>query len=140
VSVEADFLDTNVILYLLSGDATKADRAQALLDAGGTISVQVLNEFASVARRKAGCTWPEIGEILATVRALCRVRPLTVEVHERARALAARYEVPFYDALIAASALDAGCTTLWSEDFQDGQPLEDRLRIRNPFAAADTQD
>lgn len=90
MSVEADFLDTNVILYLLSGDATKADRAQALLDAGGTISVQVLNEFASVARRKAGCTWPEIGEILATVRALCRLRPLTVEVHDRARALAAR--------------------------------------------------
>jgi predicted nucleic acid-binding protein len=56
VSIEADFLDTNVILYLLSGDATKADRAQALLDAGGTISVQVLTEFASVARRKLGCT------------------------------------------------------------------------------------
>jgi len=122
VSVEADFLDTNVILYLMSGDAAKADRAQALLDAGGTISVQVLNEFASVARRKLGCTWPEIGEILATVRALCPVRPLTVEVHDRARAL------------------DAGCTTLWSEDFQDGQLLEDSVRIRNPFVSVLTTD
>lgn len=140
MSVEADFLDTNVVLYLLSGDAAKADRAQALLDAGGTISVQVLNEFASVARRKLGCTWPEIGEILVTVRALCRMRPLTVEVHDRARALAARYEVPFYDALIAASALDAGCATLWSEDFQDGQLLEESLRIRNPFRTDATPD
>lgn len=140
MSEEADFLDTNVILYLLSGDAAKADRTQALLEAGGTISVQVLNEFASVARRKLGCTWPEIGEILATVRALSRVRPLTVEVHDRARALAARYGLPFYDALIAASALEAGCTTLWSEDFQDGQLLEEGLRIRNPFATAATQD
>ena len=140
MSVEADFLDTNVILNLMSGDAAKADRAQALLDAGGTISVQVLNEFASVARRKLGCTWPEIGEILATVRALCPVRPLTVEVHDRARARAARYGVPFYDALIAASALDAGCTTLWSEDFQDGQLLEDSVRIRNPFVSVLTTD
>lgn len=74
------------------------------------------------------------------MRALCRVRPLTVEVHDRARALAARYEVPLYDSLIAASALDAGCTTLWSEGFQDGQLLEDRLPVRNPFAAGGSQD
>ena len=74
------------------------------------------------------------------MRALCPVRPLTVEVHDRARALAARYGVPFYDALIAASALDAGCTTLWSEDFQDGQLLEDSVRIRNPFVSVLTTD
>ena len=56
MSIDADFLDTNVILYLLSGDTPNADRAQALLDAGGAISVQFLNEFASVTRRKLGCT------------------------------------------------------------------------------------
>ena len=46
------FFDTNVLLYLLSDDATKADRAESLLASGGTISVQVLNEFASVAAGK----------------------------------------------------------------------------------------
>lgn len=65
------FLDTNVLLYLLSADAAKADRAEALLAAGGVISVQVLNEFANVASRKLAMTWPEIREILAAVRTTC---------------------------------------------------------------------
>ena len=51
------FFDTNVVLYLFSADAAKADRAEALLAAGGLISVQVLNEFAAVARHKLGMTW-----------------------------------------------------------------------------------
>jgi predicted nucleic acid-binding protein len=135
VSAESDFFDTNIILCLLSEDAAKADRALALLGAGGTVSVQVLNEAASVARRKRALDWDEIGALLGTVRGLCPVRALTVGVHELALRLAARYRLPFYDALIAASALDAGCTTLWSEDFQDGQVLDGRLRICNPFSA-----
>lgn len=139
MSAESDFFDTNVILYLLSEDAAKADRALALLDSGGTVSVQVLNEAASVARRKLGLDWDEIGELLGTVRGLCPVRALTAEVHDLALRLAARYQLPFYDALIGASALDAGCTTLWSEDFQDGQVLDGRLRIRNPFSAGTAQ-
>jgi predicted nucleic acid-binding protein len=139
VSAESDFFDTNVILYLLSEDAAKADRALALLASGGTVSVQVLNEAASVARRKLDLDWDKIRELLGTVRSLCPVRALTVEVHELALRLAARYRLPFYDALIAASALEAGCTTLWSEDFQDGQVLDERLRICNPFPAGTAQ-
>jgi len=136
VSAETDFFDTNVILYLLSEDATKADQAEALLASRGTISVQVLSEFVSVARRKLDCDWVEVRDVLATVRALCPVRALTVEVHDLGLRLAERYGLPVYDAMIAASALDCGCTTLWSEDFQDGQVLDGRLRVRNPFAAA----
>ena len=64
------FFDTNVVLYLLSEDAGKADRAEELLASGGRISVQVLNEFATVASRKLSMGWPEIGEILAQVRAV----------------------------------------------------------------------
>lgn len=139
MSTATDFLDTNILLYLLSADTAKADRAEALLTAGTSISVQVLNECASVARRKLRCDWTEIAEILATLRALCPVRPLTVEVHDLGLRLAERYGLPVYDAMIAASALDAGCITLWSEDFQDGQVLDGSLRIRNPFADAPGQ-
>ncbi len=67
------FFDTNVLLYLLSGDASKADRAEALVVGGGVISVQVLNEFASVASCKLGMSWAEIREVLQTIRAVCRV-------------------------------------------------------------------
>jgi len=86
---EADaFFDTNVLLYLLSNDAAKADRAEALLAAGGVLSVQVLNEVAVVASRKLGLAWPEIREVLGTVQSLCQVEPMTVATHERGLAIA----------------------------------------------------
>lgn len=127
------FFDTNVILYLLSADAAKADRAEELLAIGGVISVQVLNEFAAVASRKLGMTWPEIREILAQIRVVCPVEPLSVDTHDKALQVAERYGISTYDALIVASGLMAGCTTLYSEDMQDGLVIERQLTIRNPF-------
>lgn len=127
------FFDTNVVLCLLSGDAAKADRAEELISGGGVISVQVLNEFAAVASRKLGMAWPEIREILAPLRAVCHIVPLDLATHERGLHLAERWRLPFYDALIVASALRAGCKLLYSEDFQDGRSFEKQLTVRNPF-------
>ncbi|MBA2592222.1 MAG: PIN domain-containing protein [Pseudomonadota bacterium] len=127
------FHDTNIVLYLLSSDPVKADCAEALLAAGGRISVQVLNEFVAVATRKFGMSWSEIGEILSIVRAVCRVEPLTVETHDRARLIAERYRFGFYDALIVATALLSGCTVLYSEDLQAGQKIDSQLTVVNPF-------
>jgi len=93
------FFDTNVLLYLLSGDAAKADRAEELISGGGVISVQVLNEFAAVASRKLGMAWPEIREILAQLRAVCHIVPIDLETHEVGLHLAERRQLPFYDAL-----------------------------------------
>lgn len=127
------FFDTNVVLYLLSGDTVKADQAEELLAIGGMISVQVLNEFAAVASRKLHMSWPEIREVLAQVRAVCQVDPMSVDTHDRAAQVAERYGLSIYDALIVAAALLADCTTLYSEDMQDGQVIERQLTIRNPF-------
>jgi predicted nucleic acid-binding protein len=63
------------------------------------------------------------------------VHPLTVEIRETGLALAERYRLSIYDAMIAASALHADCDTLWSEDMQDGLVLDGRLRVVNPFHA-----
>jgi predicted nucleic acid-binding protein len=130
--VEA-FFDSNVVLYLLSGDAAKADRAETLLAEGGAVSVQVLNEVANVARRKLGMSWAEVNDLLAQVRAVCRVEPLTVEAHRRGVALAERHGFSVYDAMIIASALESGCNTLYTEDLQDGQRIEESLIVQNPF-------
>jgi predicted nucleic acid-binding protein len=127
------FLDTNVLLYLLAADQRKADRAEAVVAEGGVISVQVLNEFAAVASRKLAMRYPEIREVLEPIRAICEVRPVTVETHEKGLLLAERYGFSVYDAMIVASALLAGCGTLYSEDFQRGQTIDDGLVIRNPF-------
>lgn len=128
-----NFFDTNVLLYLLSADAAKADRAEELLAGGGTVSVQVLNEFASVASRKLHMPWDEIREVLAQVRVVCVVEPMGLETNDAALRVAQRYGLSICDALIVAAALLAGCKTLQSEDMQDGQLIEGKLTIRNPF-------
>ena len=130
------FFDTNVLVYLASGDAAKADRAEATLAKGGSISVQVLNELANVARRKMQMSWDETHAFLNMLRGLLTVHPLTVETHETGLRLAGRYGLSIYDSMIAASALDAGCDTLWSEDMQHGMKLDEDLRIANQFRGA----
>jgi predicted nucleic acid-binding protein len=128
------FFGTNVLLYLLSGDASKADRAEALVAAGGIISVQVLNEFASVASRKLGMSWPEIREVLETILAVCRVEPLGLETHDLGLAFAERYGFSIYDGTILASAQLAGCRVVFTEDLQHGKVIDERLKIINPFS------
>jgi predicted nucleic acid-binding protein len=135
MSAAEPFFDTNVLLYLLSADAARADRAEALLAGKGTISVQVLNEFAAVTTRKLRMPLKEVRAILGTIRRVCSVQPLTVETHDRALDLVRRYGYSIYDSLVVASALLAGCDRLYSEDFQHGQLIDRRLRIVNPFIA-----
>ena len=126
------FFDTNILVYAQQ-NGVKADKARALLAAGGALSVQVLNEFAAVARRKLGKDWDEIGEAIEDALAL--VDPplsLTMTLHAAAREIARDHGFGFYDALIVAAALDAGCDTLLSEDLQGGRVFG-ALRIINPF-------
>ncbi len=127
------FFDTSVLLYLLSGDYRKADRVEQLLSDRGTISVQVLNEFAAVALRKLRMQLGDIREILNTVRAVCQVEAVTVATHDRGLAVNERYGFSLYESLIVSSALMAGSQVLYSEDLQDGQVIDGQLRVSNPF-------
>lgn len=130
------FFDTNVLIYALADDDPKAGIAEKLLADGGLVSVQVLNEFVAVARRKLKLSWSEVNDALNRFRVLCPPPvPLTVEMHDAALRLAERFEFGIYDATIVAAALRAGCTTLYTEDLQDGQLVDGQLTIRNPFAA-----
>lgn len=126
------FIDSNVVLYLLSGDAAKADRAQALLAAGAIISVQVLNEVTSVCLRKLKMPWQEIDALLMAVKAACEVIPLTLASHEKAVELAKRFQLSFYDANIVACAVMSGASTLLTEDMQHAQHING-LTLQNPF-------
>ncbi len=130
------FIDTSVLLYLLSANTTKADRVEELLSQPGMISVQVLNEFASVATRKLSLTFRETREILGTVRKVCRVEELNAETHDRGLDVAERYRLSVYDAMIVAAALQAGCRTLYSEDLQHRQVINRQLTVMNPFTSA----
>lgn len=126
------FLDTNVVLYLLSADAVKANRAEALLMEGAVVSVQVLNEVTSVCLRKLRMPWFEIETLVGTVNAHCDVQPLTAQSHAQAMRLAQRHRLSFHDAHVVSSALLAGASMLYSEDTHNGLAIGG-LQIRNPF-------
>lgn len=128
-------VDSNVIVYLFSQDAAKADQAEAILlsDPRPVISTQVMNEVTLVLRRRMALEWPEINELLDDVEAFCEVVPVTLEIHKQARYIAEHYGFRFYDACIVAFALDEGCEVLYSEDMQHHQVIFDRLTIINPF-------
>jgi predicted nucleic acid-binding protein len=126
------FFDTNILVYAQQTGG-KADRARALFTGGGKLSVQVLNEFTAVSRRKQRRDWREIAEAVSDV--LTMVDPplaLTLDLHAAARALAEDHRLSFYDALIVASAIEAGCDILYSEDMQHGGTIGG-LAIVNPF-------
>ncbi|HET9406982.1 MAG TPA: PIN domain-containing protein [Candidatus Sulfotelmatobacter sp.] len=128
------FFDTNVLIYAISDAEPKAARAEALLASGGVVSVQVLNEFTSVARRKLQMQWPEITQALNDFLVLCpEPMPILLSTHEVALKIAQKYGFGVFDALVVASAIQAKCETLYSEDLQDGQVLENALTVRNPF-------
>ena len=129
------FLDTNVLVYAALQPDARSEAARALMARGGTISVQVLNEFVNVAHRKLRRSWPEITTAVGAIRALCPPPvPIILATHEVALRIASRTGYQFYDALVIAAALESGCTTLFSEDLQDGQVIEGSLTIRNPFS------
>lgn len=127
------FLDTNILVYAFAENDARNEAAVLLLQEGGVISVQVLNEFVNVSRKKLKRPWDEIESELAVIRAL--LAPplgLTMRHHEMAVSIAKRFGFGLYDSLIVASAALANCSVLYTEDLQDGQIIEG-VTIRNPF-------
>lgn len=129
------FFDTNILVYAQEISA-KANRARSLFAGGGKLSVQVLNEFTAVLRRKQQRDWQEIAEAIFDVLAVVDPPlPLTFDLHIAARALAEDHQLSLYDALIVAAAIEAGCDTLFTENMQHGRNFGN-LTIVNPFLAS----
>ena len=129
------FFDANVLIYAVAENDPRSAQAEVLLASGGVLSVQILNEFVSVTRRKILMSWSDVSEALDAFRVLCpSPLPITMEIHEAALKIAEKHGYNIYDALVIAAALEAGCTTLYSENLHDGLTIDGQLTIRNPFA------
>ncbi len=129
------FIDTNVIIYSLGQKSAKAALAAPLFAHHPTLSTQVLSETANVALKKLALPLLETGKLLAMLEATCQVEIVTPATMQRALDIAGRYGFSWFDSLIVASALDAGCGTLYTEDLQHGQVIEGKLTVANPFIA-----
>jgi predicted nucleic acid-binding protein len=126
------FFDTNILIYAYSTDVRR-ERALSIVAGGGVISAQVLNEFTNMLRKKQKQDWSIIETALRSLRFLFPdILPLTSETHAVALELARDHGLAFYDALIVASAIEANCKTLYSEDLQHDRVIAG-LTIRNPF-------
>lgn len=135
------FIDTNVLIYWVD-DSARADVVEQLLAQQAVISVQVLNEFANVLRKKRAMPLPDVEALCTTLIDTCDVLDLSVRTHQTALALMARYQLSVYDANIVAAAALSDCAVLYTEDMQDGLNLKlpgsagtNSLLIRNPFRA-----
>ena len=134
-----DFIDSNVLVYLFEEtDTEKRKRAERLVyhsleNGTGCISYQVVQETLNVVTRKLGATPEAAGRLLDNVLIpLWQIYP-TPALYRRAVALQDRYKFSFYDSLIVAASLEAGCVRLYTEDLQHGQQIQD-LTVQNPFA------
>ncbi len=127
------FFDTNTLLYLLSSDNNKADWISQNLQQSNVISVQVLNEFTFASLRKIKISNTELDEFLDLFKSTFSVRAIDLETFDTGLMVSRRYGYQHYDAMIIASALQAGCERLYSEDMQHRQIIDKRLQIVNPF-------
>ncbi|MGW8191266.1 PIN domain-containing protein [Sphingomonas hankookensis] len=129
----SSFLDTNVLLYASADDARRP-HAQKLLDGMSVISVQCLNEFAAVSRRKQQVGWTELRERIDLIRTgTAHIVPLADAIHRDGLRIAERYRLSIYDSVIVAAGLSAGCDRLWSEDLHHGLVIDGRMEVCNPF-------
>jgi len=131
--VSGAFFDSNILLYSIYEGEARRERAKEIILAGGTISVQCLIEFVLVTRRKLGMPWASIVEARDTLISLCRVVPVTIEIHLLGVGIAERYKVGIYDGMILAAAIRSRCDVLYSEDMHHGLVVDDRLKIINPY-------
>jgi predicted nucleic acid-binding protein len=131
------FLDTNVLIYAFASSDVREARAKAVVANGGRISVQVVNEFIDVSRRKRGWSWDRVEQTLEVVHGLVgRPLSLTDETYRLAIRIARDHGFRIYDSLIISAAKLAGCTVVMSEDMQARQVVEG-VEIRNPFMSPD---
>ena len=127
------FIDTNIIIYALGQNSPKAHIAAPLFVDSPVISTQVLSETANVASKRLAQSASEIRKLISSLETICRVEIITLVTIHTALEIRERYNFSWYDSLIVASALEAECDILYSEDMQNGQVINDSLRIVNPF-------
>ena len=135
------FIDTNIFVYAFIEPEDEKDKRkhfQAIKLLNSTqelnifISVQVLNEFYN-SLLKYQISDKKIQEKLQQIIDVVFVTPLTLETIKRCWEIKMKYRFSYYDSLIIASALESNCSILYTEDMQNGQIIENRLKIVNPF-------
>ena len=135
MSADKVFLDTNILVYLYSGDDIDKQH-KSLIEFNKFerfVSTQVLTEFCSIGYKKLRLSVSDIRDAVSLITAKCGLIVLHDTDLCEALKICARYKYSYYDSLVIYSALEAGCNFLFSEDMHDGQIIEGTLKIRNIY-------
>jgi predicted nucleic acid-binding protein len=129
------FLDTNIIIYSYSLDELdKKQKAIQCLQAGQPwVSTQVLNETVNILKRKFSIDFTQISTVINELTQQLQIAIVTVKTIQSAISISEKYKFSYFDSLIVASALEAGCNFLYTEDLHDGQQIDHKLTILNPL-------
>jgi predicted nucleic acid-binding protein len=127
------FLDTNILLYLLSDNTPKKKIAKRLLNSNHNISTQVLNEFGNVCLNKLKINHLDVITMINELVVNTTIYNYNSNTIIQAITIKHTYQLQFYDALIIATALENNCNILYSEDMHYNQLIENKLKIINPF-------
>ncbi|GBR74955.1 putative PIN domain protein [Candidatus Termititenax aidoneus] len=133
------FIDTNIFVYIQRTDyPAKQKIASAVVDSyDSIISTQVLNEFCNIFTKKYPVPLDDLEKIIDALLGVCEISFVSAETIKQSLVLHKQYRYPYYDCLIIASALENGCAYLFTEDLQDGQLINGKLKIVDIFKHAD---
>ena len=136
------FIDTNILVYSydrLNKEKHKisVDLLTKLMEKNEiVVSTQVINEFIVVMTGKV--TYPLSLEVVEShvkkFNQVFDIHPIQITDCIKALSIAKRYKFSYWDSLIVATAMNSGCSLLYSEDMQSGQTIEEKLTIMNPFS------
>ena len=129
------FLDSNILIYSYSNSEPEKQSVarKLILENNSFVSTQVLQELTNIITKKFKFKY---SDAQATIHECCQNNNLHINTGQsilKACELAERYGWSFYDSLIVASALECECVVLYTEDLQNSQTVEGKLKIINPF-------
>jgi predicted nucleic acid-binding protein len=127
------FIDSNILLYLFGDDQKRKTYVLSLFGQNHHISTQVTGENINVCLRKFKLSKADAFAHSSNLIAHFRVEIIFTTTIEKAMDISTRYGFSYWDSLIVATAFEANCTEVYSEDMQDGVVIDKRLKIVNPF-------
>lgn len=133
------FVDTNIFIYSAVEDRTHLDKRKKAVeliqreDIEILISTQVINEFYVILIRN-GISDAKIQERIYEIVENAVLVNVIFQTIQSAWKIRKQYGFSYWDSLIVASALEGNCSSLYTEDLQDGQLIEKKLKIINPFS------
>ena len=127
-------LDTNILIYSHDkADLRKQDIARTLLDLYPVISTQTVSEYFNVLKRKTAIPKDELVDLCVENLNDCIIHPVNISTLKIAKHIIRCYDLQIFDSIIVASAIEANCEILYSEDMHHGLLIEKRMKIINPF-------